>query len=288
MAGHLRPQGVPVCPSLPSPPPSPPPGPASHRPKALLKTVASLSDIPIPPDGHYRRKNPNWRSPERDAGPAYDRGSLVPTLLDEPVEEDTKERVHAYRRQMLLEQEREEEEERARAALGRSPSFDEDSVSVRGVARALSAHPSIAAVRSLFKTDAQPAAGLYNTPEHDITLVQRGARKLGLHAGVMHKPRTQAEMKEEEHSARLRGGRPLARDSSWWMVVGEDPVAVNHLLDLQREHVASGLDPTAAPGALVSTLEPYNLGTPRGVVFSQLLLASALGGAIMFYGLSSL
>jgi hypothetical protein len=260
----------------------------------VFKTVTSLSDIPVPPDGYYRRKNPNWQSPERadvyqPDYPTMDRGSLVPTELEEEEEEDSKARVQRFRMQVALEQERDDAEG--------SSSFNEDSVSERAaggvvrVARAVTAHPSIAAIRNLLggPSNATPAAGLYNTPEHDITLVQRGARKLGLHTGLMHKPRAR-RASESQLSARhgKPRGRALTRDSSWWMVVGDDPDAVGHLLDLQKEHVASGLDPTAAPGAVGLDVAHYNAGTPRGVVFSQLVLASALGGLIMFYGLSSL
>jgi hypothetical protein len=288
MAGHKRPNGSPECPAaLLSPPTtpapdadrlSPTPGPSARRVPGPIK-VQDLSEglEPLSTPGYFYRKNPNWISePRRRHTPEGADGaeSLVPTVLVN--DEDQRSRHHVRKRE-------------SRGLRHESPSSDlDDSISVR-IARA---EPSLAAVWDTMGPAAPPPAALYPVHGADLHRLQRGAERLGLHMGAIPSPRN--GLKHEQLSGednfvynRIRRASGIP---SFWAVLGHDRRAVEHICELQRGHDVREHDRdrehVTSPGLLRTDTLPYNLGTPRGLVFSQLVLATLAGGLLMFWMLT--
>jgi hypothetical protein len=295
MAGHKRPNGAPECPALLSPPATPSPdappvaGPSLSRALGRSPAAIKLQELseglePLSTPGYFYRKNPNWLSePRRRHTPeprADDDGeSLVPTVL---VDEDEERRA---RQHAMI---RKRESHRVRHD---SPDLD-DSISVR-IARA---EPSLQAVWDTMGPAAPPPAALYPVHGADLSRLQRGAERLGLHMGAIPSPRSGLKHEEltGEDNFICNRVRRASRIPSFWAVLGHDRHAVEHICDLQRGHAEHNCDRhhhhlshrATSPGLLRTETLQYNLGTPRGLVFSQLVLATVVGGLLMFWMLT--
>lgn len=88
-------------------------------------------------------------------------------------------------------------------------------------------------------TNTFPAVSLFTAQRDDITTITETARRNGLHTGVMRRPRN--HVKEEGN-----GSGRVRRGGSWWVLMGKDAVAVEHLLDLQEKSNLARLDKQAA------------------------------------------
>jgi hypothetical protein len=219
--------------------------------------------------GYYNRKNPNWVSvtPPRRMTPLADDDdnvSLVPTMLVDP--EDEEDTPIVWKREST-------------AVIPPDP-YD-DSISLR-IART---RPSVQMIYDTLGPQRPPLAGLYPASSSQLTMLERGAASLGLHMGAIRTPRDplKEEMQDEDGMLYNRAKR-LGSAPSFWAVVGRDKKAVDHLCELQRGHDTGNI--VGAPGSLCLKTEPYNLGTPRGLVWTQLVFATVVGGAIMFWILS--
>ena len=117
-----------------------------------------------------------------------------------------------------------------------------------------------------------PVASIFTAPRSHIEEVQQEAGRHGLYTGTVYKPR---KIKEEE--------------SQRWVVLGQDPDAVDRLVDYQKKDVARQLkleSRTTAPVPADATTPKINVTCKgpgiRGMFF-PLLSAVLLGGTIIFY-----
>jgi hypothetical protein len=126
-------------------------------------------------------------------------------------------------------------------------------------------------------------ASVWHTPRDEVERVSDAANQLGLHCGMIHRPRRPFSVPANQHHRRA-STTDLKRDSSWWMVIGKDGEAVHHLLEMQKR---SGIKQDVLddmPGYIGSESELAY--TPKLPSFLQLLLASVIGGISVVYGLS--
>jgi hypothetical protein len=126
-------------------------------------------------------------------------------------------------------------------------------------------------------------ASVFHTPRDEVERVSDAANHLGLHCGMIHRPRRHVNIPANRHHRRASTS-DLKRDSSWWMVIGKDGEAVNHILEMQKRSgiQQDGLD--GMPGYIGSDSELAY--TPKLASFLQLLFASIIGGLSVVYGLS--
>jgi hypothetical protein len=118
-------------------------------------------------------------------------------------------------------------------------------------------------------------ASVFHTPRNEIDRVTDAAKDLGLHFGMIHRPRRNTL----DPSSALRSAQSLKRDSSWWMVIGKSDEAVNHILDLQEKA-------QTMPGTIGTDAELAY--TPRLTSFVQLIVPGVVGGLIAVWGLSKI
>jgi hypothetical protein len=229
MAGHRRPNGTPICPSLPTPPQTPGLGstPTPHEIKPY-KSVTTLADVPYPPDGRYHYRNPNWNESaildQPVAGPSRsgydsDNESAVPTVLADhalppspgvpphlmsgkmdaasPQRRNLLHRGHTPTYDYEGEYDGDEHHHRSREYEDEEEDDEEE-----GATPAPSAEDSIS-VRMLRAANSSyhvlgrilggssdvPDAGLYSTPRSQVSGLMRTANAMGYYAGVMRKPR---------------------------------------------------------------------------------------------------
>jgi hypothetical protein len=142
-------------------------------------------------------------------------------------------------------------------------------------------------------------ASVFRTPRDEIVRVQDAARDLGLHWGMIHRPRgppspgckrpppsplrqTTTRTTTPPPRGLRQSPSDLKRDSSWWMVIGKNGEAVNHLLEMQDRATTSR--ETVMPGHIGSDSELAY--TPRLASFMHLALSGAFGGLAVVYGLA--
>ncbi|TFK55427.1 hypothetical protein OE88DRAFT_1804284 [Heliocybe sulcata] len=259
MAGHRRHNGIVVCPSdgtaddiameedddlrTGDAPPSPPPSPPPPRP------VRQPSEFSIPEDRPWHRKNPNWVDPPPPKRPRPLQAE--PTLPQIILPSSS---AAAYREASYVS-----------TVLGSVPppgpdKNDDDPVE-------LPPDPEPATRETLVFASKMPLASVFSVTDRDVNTAQRTARNLGLHTGFIPKP-----AQAEAHSQRR--AKALAAQKSWWMVVGKNDAAVQHLLDAHQKELPGRLD------------EQPDYQEKQGLSFLQLLIAGAVGGLIVVYCLS--
>jgi len=115
----------------------------------------------------------------------------------------------------------------------------------------------------------KPLASLFVSPKSRVNTVRRLAGEQGMFSGAVYKPRT---IKEEE--------------SERWVVMGADAAAVDRVLDSQRKEVDRQLhlECRMPGGGTQILLEKEKNGQRVGIL--QFILASAIGGFVVFYCLS--
>ncbi|KAJ3480599.1 hypothetical protein NLI96_g8236 [Meripilus lineatus] len=218
MAGHRRPNGIPICPSPKSP--SPPPVASSSRLSLPPLPPASPSPLrredPILfdslPDGTQHRRNPHWVDPSPPPNSDLERadtpGSMVPT---EPADDNplspTTPRIKRERDPTLPILIEEDTDENVVDAL---------SSSVTSVASSTSRLS-----RSLTEVlmNCTPLVSIFGAPREDLTTVTREARRKGLYTAIVHS-------NQEETPTRGGSRSTPAPNNSWMVLMGHDVNAV--------------------------------------------------------------
>lgn len=233
MAGHKRPHGWPVC-------------PPKNSPAKLLDGPKFDDDdelIPVPQIGQYHHYvNPNYRetlTPPRESlfGPQRS-GTPCTWVSTEPADD-----IPPVKHERSLH----------RAEARHIPDVEITGYRLSQVSVASSSceteTPSLRQRRSFYSvlTNSLPAVSLFAAPRDDIATITQTARMNGLHTGVMRRPRN--DVKEEGSSSRVK------RNYSWWVLLGKDAVAVEHLIGLQEKSNIAKLEKKA-------TTEPEQEATP--------------------------
>ncbi|KIP07737.1 hypothetical protein PHLGIDRAFT_410817 [Phlebiopsis gigantea 11061_1 CR5-6] len=234
MAGHKRPHGWPVCPPRTSP--------------AKLHDVNKIDDddsVPVPQIGKYWHFiNPNYREtysppPGPSFGPQRS-GTPCTWVSTEPADD-----IPSMKHERTLQR-----TEARHIPDVEITGYRMSASSIASISSEMSS-PSARQRRSFYSvlTNSLPAVSLFSAPRGDIATITQTARMNGLHTGVMRRPRN--EVKEEgSSSSRIRRGH------SWWVLLGKDPVAVEHLLDLQEKSNLARLDKQAANETDADTTAP--------------------------------
>ncbi|KDQ64219.1 hypothetical protein JAAARDRAFT_219765 [Jaapia argillacea MUCL 33604] len=315
MAGHKRRNGTPVCPEdsdsdvdegtstqvhhhhtdnlrdeeeellVPNgTPPSPPPSPRSSPARGQRRRM--VPEVVIPTNRSWRRRNPNWVDPNVQArarivpiDDVEEDGSVVSTVLNS-------DHAKAESNQDLGGGFEDEEGEDENYHPGLAESSSTSSSAVRS-------HGSISLIDRVLSTST-PLASLFSTPAQDVANLQLTARELGLHTGLLRKPRNVPDSAPGPNRVRFAGmdinmkdGSPLPppiprQQGSFWMVVGRSGEAVRHLLDIHQRDMPGRLD---GDDGGVRTIVMQGR---KGVGFLQLLIAGAIGGFVVVYLLSAL
>jgi len=262
MAGHRRHNGIVVCPDegdqegiemeeddeQPAGDAPPSRPPSPHR-----GGVRQVSEFSIPEDRSWHRKNPNWVTPPpRRPRPLQAEPEMPQIIL--PSSNTPQSREGSYVSTVLGSVEPPGPEK-----------SDEEAVTLPPEAEPATAETLVFASK-------MPLASVFSVTARDVNTAQRTARNLGLHTGLIPKP--------PEADRSRRGSRLLAQ-RSWWMVVGKSDTAVQHLLDAHQKEMPGRLD-EEPPYAAYANRER------RGMSFFQLVIAGAIGGLIVVYGLSLL
>lgn len=268
MAGHRRHNGIIICPDgdededafemeegdeqPDDAPPSPPPSPGQRGQGPPL--MRPFTEFSIPEDRPWHRKNPNWVEPPRRRRPLQAEHEIPQIVLPASPNALQYNRDGSTVSTVLAEHDlppRKNDDEGDELPPDAEP-------------------PSPDALHAVFTSEMRLASVFSVTPK-DVNQAQRTARTLGLHTGFIPKP-TPAPSDQ-------RRARALSAQRSWWMVVGKDDRAVQHLLDAHQKETPGRLDEEPRVGYA------ERQGFP--VSFLQLVIASAIGGLIVLYGLSS-
>lgn len=116
-----------------------------------------------------------------------------------------------------------------------------------------------------------PLVSIFSTPKEDIANLRRIANENSLHLGLMRRPAAGYDGKLMDHK--------VDRDEhSWWVVMGRNAVAVRHLVHLNQKGKSGLYSPANDVGA--------SQGSGMGLF--QVVLAGALGGAAVVFGMARL
>ncbi|KAF9809836.1 hypothetical protein IEO21_07236 [Rhodonia placenta] len=283
MAGHKRPNGSPICPPAPPPPPPrlPPTPVSARRPQPLQRTVA-VQEFEIPPDGVYRRRNPNWvdRRPVAQPIGGDDRhNSWDPT---EPAESERGVGRDDDENPFI---DGNGQEDNASSSSSRSSSTSSSSSSSSSASSAQSSRPRRTMSQALINSI--PLASLFSSPSDDIPAISRVARRANLAMGLIRRPRQDAPPIKSEGGGRIHGAN-MGRQNSWWVVMGRDKGAVSHLMDVHERDERGQQDEEldSAPNVKVGAypVDPRSIS----MTFIDVIIAGAIGGFIVLYGLSLL
>ena len=107
--------------------------------------------------------------------------------------------------------------------------------------------------------------GAKRDDERVMLRVQEAAAKRGVHAGLIHVPKT-------------LGGGGGKKEHSWWMVLGRDGDVVDEIVDVQQR----------PRGVMPGVVGDLKMEGPRIVTFLQLILAGFIGGAVAVSALAFL
>jgi len=118
-----------------------------------------------------------------------------------------------------------------------------------------------------------PLASIFSTPKEHIDGVRKAADAIGLHTGLMRRPGARTDRK----SSVDRYGQ---RECSWWVVMGRNAEAVRHLVDIRQRGMPGYYEPDKEVELAVAT--PSSLG------FLQAVLAGAVGGAAVLFGMAKM
>ncbi|KAI0688571.1 hypothetical protein BC835DRAFT_306018 [Cytidiella melzeri] len=232
MIGHKRPNGVLTCPTdkavdLPVD------GHATLNSPLRREVVVSAFTAGY----HYR--NPNWEEPAAPAIPFIPRPSRHSGTPDSWVSTEPADDIPCHvKHEHNLSVVREVDEVQM---LMRPPSVASSSASV-----ASSSSTSSRLKRSFTSllNNGVPLLSMFSAQREDVTKITQAARRNGLHAGVMRPPDAAAVKDEFDYASGVRQGNPL------WVVVGRDPVAVEHIMELKENEALAKLD--AAPISLTT------------------------------------
>jgi hypothetical protein len=110
----------------------------------------------------------------------------------------------------------------------------------------------------------EPVATIFNIPKDEMDRIRMHAERRGLHTGMLHRP-------IQDRTPSLR------REDSWWMVLGGNQEVVTHVLDMQDRTL---------PG-FVGKWRPW-VYAPNVMPFVQFAVAGAVGGLVVWIGLSTM
>jgi hypothetical protein len=117
-----------------------------------------------------------------------------------------------------------------------------------------------------------PLASIFCTPKEDIEALRKAASAIGIHTGLMRRPGARDDGKSNIN----RFGQ---RENSWWVVMGRNAEAVRHLVDIQQRGM---------PGFYQPDKEEVLVGGSSSMGFFQTVLAGAIGGAAVLFGMARL
>lgn len=260
MEGHKRPNGWPVCP---------------QRSSKSLSSTPEPDGVFIPKINHY--VNPNFIGDPASPLPTARRGhyndrtdtpySWVSTELadDNSVPPTTKT----------------ERTLRMRPVGGPSSPAAGPDLEITGTSSRSSSSGSTSASSRLRRTfnsllsNSMPAVSLFSAPREDVGSITQAARQNGLHTGVMRQP---TKVKEEGQTS---SASRIERRNSWWVLLGRDPVAVEHLLVLQEQQSMATIDKRPST-VMVAPPEVRIIGMTN----FQMVFCTVLGALAMAFVLS--
>ncbi|PFH50139.1 hypothetical protein AMATHDRAFT_41049 [Amanita thiersii Skay4041] len=153
----------------------------------------------------------------------------------------------------------------------------------------------------------KPVVSIFNTKREDIPKIRNTAARLGIYTGVVHVPnvlRGRAVKEEEEEegdgdhvdraieevmvsahggatsaatsTAAARGRkRPIGREYSWWLILGQNKTNVQHIVDAQQRGI---------PGMIATDKELVE--GPRMITLMQVIFLGVIGGLVVLCGLA--
>ena len=223
-----------------------------HLQQPPLATLTATFELPNAGPWHWR--NPNWEEPNsappppppppssaakltlRAREPTPGSASLAPTVL---VDDDG----HTIHSQDIKAEE--------------DPQETDASFSSSLLDRAALADPRVVRVLGTKRDD-----------ERVVLRVQEAAAKRGVHAGLIHVPKTLCG----------GGGSVVKKGHSWWMVLGRDGGVVNQIVDAQQR----------PRGVMPGVVGDLQMEGPRMATFLQLILAGFIGGVVAVSALAFL
>lgn len=118
-------------------------------------------------------------------------------------------------------------------------------------------------------------ASIFSTPKQDIADVREAAKLSGLHTGLMRSPGARSDGKSTINEF----GK---RENSWWVVMGKNAEAVKHLVNSQQKGMPGFYHPEKESDEVRASTQAAQVG------FFQMVVAGAIGGAAVAFGLARL
>ncbi|KAH9948781.1 hypothetical protein B0H21DRAFT_731926 [Amylocystis lapponica] len=263
MAGHKRPQGLPVCPDKGSPSPE-------------RSSPTPISAFDFSRAGNWHWKNRNWVDPPRAPQVEPDRRSMNSWVTTEPAES-----AAGWARSGAQDK-------------GDGEVDDGGSVSARSAVSVSSASTLKRTISEVLSKTSKPLASLFSTREEHLSTVTSSARRNGLYTGVVLSPTRHRGIKSEEldGASLARTAEPLGRQDSWWVVMGRDAGAVGYMLGLNEGGTRAARDQVAEE--LANAHEHGKVGTyPLDIRsirmgFLDVIFAGVVGGMVVLLGLCML
>ncbi|KAH9844348.1 uncharacterized protein C8Q71DRAFT_41127 [Rhodofomes roseus] len=273
MAGHKRPRGKPVCPERGSTPVAPEPIPQrgatprrhSHTPEA---------DFQLPRNGHWR--NPHWVSPVREREVERSmHSSWAPTEVDGDSSSSSDEGSQVGNEETVLYDLQDDDDVRSVAAASTTSSRSSASTS------------SVRSTLSQLVTRSVPMASVWSTPTRDIPAISHAATKAGVSFAVVPAPKERRERSVKPDGSSDHGDA-LERQNSWWLVMGRDVEAVTRMI-ANTGAAAQGQEGAEEDPCLSGLVGAYPIHHAYlRPTFLDILFAGAMGGLVVFCGLSML
>jgi len=255
MAGHKRPFGSPVCPvkTFKSPHIT---SQGDFRPPAPF-------DFPLTGE-NWRWQNPNFMEPPRRVPEVLDTSSFITT---EPAESTAGE---GSRRRLGI--------------PGKGDLLEDDTSSVRSVGSSASTATLKRSISEILSITSKPLATLFSTRGENVAVVTDTALRHGLHTGVVYSPSRHPGVKSEGGGPKSRSAE-LERQGSFLVVMGRDAGAVALTM--------LGLAEGGGQGQLVRNIDHERLDGKAStgtrsiqMMFLNIIWAGAVGGLVVFFGLS--
>jgi len=274
MAGHKRPHGTPVCPER-SPTPAIPETIPQGGAALTRRRYTPEPGFRLPLDGH--RRNPNWVDPVRRV--EVDRSthaSWVPTVVDGESSSSDEDSQAGSEERVFDDLQDDDDDVRSVAAASTSSSSSSGSFASKS---------SVTSSLSQLVGNSIPLASLWSTPTRDIPAISHAARKAGVNFAVVAAPKDRRRRTVKSEGS----GAALGRQNSWWTVIGQDERAVARII-ARAEEDAQGhedLEEDPCTSGLVVGAYPIHHSHLRPT-FLDVMFAGALGGFLVFCGLSML
>ncbi|KZT66044.1 hypothetical protein DAEQUDRAFT_488828 [Daedalea quercina L-15889] len=282
MAGHKRPNRVPVCPVQNPVPAAPEPIPRRGAPLRRRAVEPEPGpDLRLPLNGHWR--NPNWVDPVPRVQVEDDRSnhsSWVSTEVDSDSSSSDDGSQDGSEENFLQD---DDDDVRSISALSSSSSSSSSARSSSSSASASSAGSSL----SQLVGKCVPLASVWAAPTRDIPAISHAANKAGVDFCVVRNPKSWRRRVVKRDASRAHGDG-LERQNSWWLVMGQDSRAVTGLI-AKTEPDAGGQEDEEQDARTSGLVGAYPIHhSYLRPTFLDVLIAGAVGGFVMFYALSVL